>query len=52
MEEFDVIVIGAGPGGSSVAEKCAENGLKVALYEKRQEIGTPVRCAEGLSGGS
>ncbi len=46
---YDVIVIGGGPGGSSAAKTAAENGLDVLLVEKRQEIGTPVRCAEGVS---
>ncbi len=47
--DYDVIVIGAGPGGSMAARKCAEEGLDVLLIEKRQEIGSPVRCAEGVS---
>lgn len=46
---YDVIVVGAGPAGSSTAEKCADNGLDVLLLEKRQEIGAPLRCAEGFS---
>ena len=46
---YDVIVVGAGPGGSIAAKTCAENGLNVLLVEKRQEIGVPVRCAEGIS---
>ncbi len=46
---YDVIVIGAGPGGSAAARVAAEKGLEVLLVEKRQEIGTPVRCAEGVS---
>ncbi len=46
---YDVVVIGAGPGGSISAKTCAENGLKVLMVEKRQEIGVPVRCAEGIS---
>lgn len=33
--EFDVAVVGAGPGGSAAAKKCAEAGLKTALLEKR-----------------
>src|SRR5659263_171188 len=45
---YDVIVVGAGPGGSITAKTCAEAGLNVLLIEKRQEIGDPVRCAEGL----
>ena len=44
---YDVVVVGAGPGGSTAARMAAEKGLGVLLLEKRQEIGTPVRCAEG-----
>ncbi len=45
----DVVVIGAGPGGSMAARAAAESGLNVVLLEKRQEIGEPIRCAEGVS---
>jgi digeranylgeranylglycerophospholipid reductase len=45
---YDVIVIGAGPAGSVAARRAAEGGLKTLLIEKRQEIGTPVRCAEAV----
>ncbi|MDQ1262169.1 MAG: Digeranylgeranylglycerophospholipid reductase [Euryarchaeota archaeon] len=31
------------------AKAAAESGLNVALLEKRQEIGEPIRCAEGVS---
>ncbi len=44
-DEYDVIVVGAGPGGSIAARTAAE-GCDVLLIEKRQEIGSPVRCAE------
>lgn len=44
----DVVVVGAGPGGSTAARYAAEMGLDVLLLEKRQEIGAPVRCAEGV----
>ncbi len=47
--EYDVIVVGAGPAGSSVARFCAEKGLDVLAVEKRQEIGSPKRCGEGVS---
>lgn len=45
---YDLVVVGAGPGGSVAAETAARAGLSVLLIEKRQEIGSPVRCAEGV----
>ncbi|NIO21413.1 MAG: geranylgeranyl reductase family protein [Candidatus Aenigmarchaeota archaeon] len=48
-KEYDVIVVGVGPAGSSVSRYCGEKGLNVLAVEKRQEIGVPVRCGEGLS---
>lgn len=48
-DRYDVLVIGAGPAGSIAARNAAEKGLDVLLIEKRQEIGDPVRCAEGVS---
>ncbi len=32
-EEFDVVVIGAGPAGENAAGRCAQGGLRVALVE-------------------
>ena len=46
---YDVVVVGAGPGGSVAAREAARLGLAVLLLEKRQEIGSPVRCAEGMA---
>ena len=46
--DYDVVVIGAGPAGSIAARTCAQAGLRVLLAEKRQEIGSPVRCAEAV----
>ncbi len=45
----DVLVIGAGPAGSMTAKWAARAGASVLLIEKRQEIGSPVRCGEGIS---
>lgn len=45
----DILVVGGGPAGSSAARYAAESGAEVILIEKRQEIGSPVRCAEGIS---
>ena len=47
-ERYDLVVVGAGPAGSVAAWTAAELGLSVLLMEKRQEIGSPVRCAEGV----
>ena len=35
MKEYDVVVVGAGPGGYVSAIKCAQLGLKVAIVEKK-----------------
>lgn len=45
---YDVVVVGCGPAGATVARVAAEKGLSVLCLEKRQEIGSPVRCAEGV----
>ena len=45
----DVLVIGAGPAGSMTAKWAARAGARVLMIEKRQEIGSPVRCGEGIS---
>jgi pyruvate/2-oxoglutarate dehydrogenase complex dihydrolipoamide dehydrogenase (E3) component len=34
MDEFDVIVVGAGPAGEVIAGRCADGGLRVALVER------------------
>jgi len=49
---IDVIVIGAGPAGSSCAKRLAENGFSVKVYDRRKELGVPVRCGEGLGEGA
>lgn len=47
--EFGVLVIGGGPAGSTAARAAAQQNVDVLMVEKRQEIGVPVRCAEGVS---
>ncbi len=46
---YDIIVVGAGPGGSSAALSAARKGRKVLLLEKHSIIGYPLCCAEGIS---
>jgi digeranylgeranylglycerophospholipid reductase len=49
MPDYDVVVVGAGPAGSMTAKWAAKGGARVLMVEKRQEIGSPVRCGEGIS---
>jgi dihydrolipoamide dehydrogenase len=39
MAEFDVIILGAGPGGYVSAIRCAQLGLKTAVVEGRETLG-------------
>jgi geranylgeranyl reductase family protein len=43
---WDVVVIGAGPAGSSSARAIAEAGWRVLILERRRQVGMPVQCAE------
>lgn len=47
-DAYDVIVVGGGPAGAVAARYAAEGGASVLLIEKRQEVGDPIRCAEGV----
>ena len=47
--EVECLVIGAGPAGSMAAKELASKGIETIVIEKRQEIGAPKRCAEGVS---
>lgn len=44
---YDVVVVGAGPGGLAAANRAAELGLRVALLEKQHDIGFPIRTSGG-----
>ena len=48
-KQFDCIVVGGGPAGSTFADIAAQNGLSVIVLEKDREIGVPVRCGEAVS---
>ena len=41
-----MVVVGAGPAGSTAARYAARRGLKALLLDKRKEIGVPVQCGE------
>lgn len=50
MNTYDVVVVGAGPAGSTAARISAESGLKTALLEEHQVIGVPIHCSGFISG--
>jgi len=43
---YDIVVVGAGPAGSTTARFAAEAGASVLVLERRAQIGVPVRCGE------
>ena len=45
---FDVLIVGAGPAGSFAAEKLANGGASVALFDGRPE-GEPKACGGGVT---
>ena len=49
MIETDILVVGAGPSGSLAAKEAALKGANVLLIDRKSEIGSPKRCAEGVS---
>ena len=44
--DYDVIIIGGGPGGSTVARYAAQNGANVLVLDGRDPIGSPLQCGE------
>jgi digeranylgeranylglycerophospholipid reductase len=44
----DVLVVGAGPAGSSAARSASLTGAKTIFIDKKEEVGIPVQCAEGI----
>ena len=47
--EYDIVVVGAGPAGSMAARFAAEQGVSVLMLEKDRDVGYPVRCGEAIS---
>lgn len=44
----DILVVGAGPAGCSAARASASKGAKTLIIDKKNEIGYPIQCAEGI----
>lgn len=47
--DYDVMVVGAGPVGSTIAYYLSRDGMNVAISEKKREVGYPLQCAGILS---
>ena len=47
--DYDIVIIGCGPAGTITARIAAQNGMKVLLVDKRQELGAPIQCSGALS---
>ncbi len=47
--KVDCLIVGAGPAGNIAAKEMASRGYETLVVEKRQEIGAPKRCAEGIT---
>ncbi|EQD34006.1 geranylgeranyl reductase [mine drainage metagenome] len=45
MDEVDVLVVGTGPAGSTVAYELARRGHSVRVIEEHGRVGFPVQCA-------
>jgi len=48
MEQFDILIIGAGPAGSFAAERLAVAGIRTALFDGRPP-GEPKACGGGVT---
>lgn len=48
IDRCDVLVVGAGPAGSSAARAAAAAGAGVLVVDRRRTIGRPVQCAEHI----
>lgn len=43
-KSYDIVIIGAGPAGSTAATYAAQKGKSVLLIDKKQDIGVPLQC--------
>ena len=43
-KSYDIVVVGAGPAGSTAANYAARNGKSVLIIDRKKDIGTPLQC--------
>lgn len=46
MLEYDILIVGAGPAGTSAALEASRAGARVLIVERKNSIGHPVQCGE------
>ena len=46
IEHREVLIVGAGPGGSSAARRLAEADVDTLVIERREVVGNPAQCGE------
>ena len=44
IEHHEVIIVGAGPAGTTCAQRLAEDEVDVLILERREIIGNPAQC--------
>ena len=49
VPQYDLVIVGAGPAGSTTARLAADSGCSVLLVDKRQELGAPIQCSGAVS---
>ncbi|QHN07469.1 geranylgeranyl reductase family protein [Methanothermobacter sp. THM-2] len=49
MTDYDVIIMGAGPAGSTLARLTARRGFTVGVLDRKKIIGIPLQCAGLIS---
>ncbi|MDK2892896.1 geranylgeranyl reductase family protein [Methanohalophilus sp.] len=49
IDEYDVVIVGAGPAGATAAAYAAQSGASVLLIDKKKDIGVPLQCGGFLT---